>query len=376
MQVNNMKHLIWCAAAAALAFSCASPNRGVSSDSFVVEGSAPALNPGDTLYIADQTRAGFQILDTAVLDDDKCFRFVSSTDEPYVSGILCRQDIYHPLLVANGIYTKVDVPVEDDSLLVIVEGADNMAYYQLLRSQFAAMASIQPLYEKLTNPNTPPAEAEEAEAKLNEISNSLRGEVVDVMKANIPSAVSDIILQQLFRDLDDEQLKEILSLMESNPSPYAGHKEVQEAFLKKQETAVGKSFIDFTLTDVNGSEVALSSIVKANKLTLVDFWASWCGPCKAEMPNVVEAYAKFKNKGLEVVGVSLDQDPARWRNAIESWQMPWVHLSSLKAWACPAAQAYAVDAIPASVLIDANGIIVAKNLRGEELISTLSDMLK
>jgi thiol-disulfide isomerase/thioredoxin len=112
--------------------------------------------------------------------------------------------------------------------------------------------------------------------------------------------------------------------------------------------------------------------VGKSKYVLVDFWASWCGPCRAEMPYVVEAYQKYHDKGLEVIGVSFDNDKDAWVAAIGSLKMPWPQMSDLKGWESAAAGAYNIQSIPANVLIDEQGKIVAKNLRGEDLLDKMA----
>ena len=107
-----------------------------------------------------------------------------------------------------------------------------------------------------------------------------------------------------------------------------------------------------------------------------DFWASWCGPCRREMPNLVEAYAKYKNKGFEIVGVSLDQSGEAWKEAIEKLNITWPQMSDLKYWNCEGAQLYAVSSIPHTVLIDGEGTIIARGLHGEELQEKLAEVIK
>ncbi len=143
-----------------------------------------------------------------------------------------------------------------------------------------------------------------------------------------------------------------------------------------KKTAIGQQFTDFTLKTPEGDDLKLSDIVAKNKVTLVDFWASWCGPCRAEMPNVVKAYKDFKKKGFEIVGVSLDSDAEAWKKAIKDLNLTWPQMSDLQGWKCEGATLYNIRSIPATVLISQNGEILAKDLRGEELGKKLSEVLK
>lgn len=139
-------------------------------------------------------------------------------------------------------------------------------------------------------------------------------------------------------------------------------------------TAVGKDAPDIKLKNPDGKDIALSSL--RGKVVLIDFWASWCRPCRQENPNVVVAYNKFKNKGFDIYSVSLDQKADKWKEAIEQDKLTWAaHVSDLGGWNSAAAAQYNVRSIPSSFLIDKNGKIVAKNLRGEALDAKLTEIL-
>jgi len=134
-------------------------------------------------------------------------------------------------------------------------------------------------------------------------------------------------------------------------------------------------YIDFALPGTDNQPLRVSDYVGRNRLTLIDFWASWCGPCRAEMPHVARAYQAFHEQGFEIIGVSLDNDREAWLNAIREMQLAWPQVSDLKGWNCAAARLYGVESIPASVLVDSDGNVVAANLRGNDLYNTVGQLL-
>ena len=139
---------------------------------------------------------------------------------------------------------------------------------------------------------------------------------------------------------------------------------------------IGVQFTDFTMTDIKGENRKLSDYAGKGNYVLVDFWASWCGPCRGEMPNVVKAYEQYHPKGFEIVGVSLDNKKEAWEQAVKELGMSWPQLSDLKGWQCEAARLYGVTGIPMTLLIDPEGKIAAVGLRGEELLQKLAEIYK
>ncbi|MBQ0063770.1 MAG: TlpA family protein disulfide reductase [Prevotella sp.] len=133
--------------------------------------------------------------------------------------------------------------------------------------------------------------------------------------------------------------------------------------------AVGKALTNVKLPDMKGHMCNLTDFIGKGKkhVVLIDFWATWCGPCMREMPNVKAAYDKYHKKGFDVVGISFDNDATRWKTTVKENGWKWHHLSDLKGWKCAAGKMYNINSIPSSILVDGNGKIIANDLRGEAL---------
>lgn len=180
-----------------------------------------------------------------------------------------------------------------------------------------------------------------------------------------------VVTSEMEQDL--EAIERRYSLLNKNAQSGFYGKIIRQQIDDKKAGAIGSQAIEFAQEDVEGKSVSLSSF--RGKYVLVDFWASWCRPCRDENPNVVKAYNKFRNKNFTVLGVSLDNNRQPWLKAIKNDNLSWTQVSDLKGWNNEAAAKYNIQSIPQNFLIDPTGKIIAKNLRGPDLDSRLCEIL-
>lgn len=194
------------------------------------------------------------------------------------------------------------------------------------------------------------------------------------IKANLNSFVAwNMMVNRSVIDRPEE-FKDILDMFPEKLRNSEEGMKLQERIGIAFRTAIGRQAPDFTQNNAEGKPISLRSL--RGKYVLVDFWASWCGPCRAENPNVVKVYNTYKDKNFEILGVSLDEDRKAWLGAIEKDKLTWLHVSDLKGWQNEVAILYNVEAVPQNWLVDPNGIIIAKNMKGEELREKLLELIK
>ncbi len=196
----------------------------------------------------------------------------------------------------------------------------------------------------------------------------------DFVKNNPSSYVAPSILRNISYDMEAEEIEAAINAMDTNVAKTPIAIDLMARVVAMKAVSVGQKAPDFTLNDVNGNPVSLYSKV-GSKLLLIDFWAAWCGPCRQENPNVVKVYGQFHKKGFDIYGVSLDQKKEDWVKAIADDKLAWTHVSDLQYWNSAAAKMYAVNAIPANFLLDENGTIIARNLRGQDLSNKVNEIL-
>ena len=239
-------------------------------------------------------------------------------------------------------------------------GEEYMALYQQAREAAAAGNEEQ---------------ATQLMQQVEELYESTNTMQADFIRDNPGSYATPYFLSRVQYGMDVDELDKLVSALDPKLTEVPSIVALKERIDKLKTVAVGQVAPDFTMNDPDGNPVKFSDIYKKNEYTLLDFWAAWCGPCRQENPNIVAVYNDYKEKGFSVFGVSLDRDRDAWLKAIDDDKLTWEHVSDLAYWNNAAAQMYAVNSIPSSLIVDKNGKIIAKNKRDEELRETVSELL-
>jgi len=347
------------------------------SQGYTVTGIVEGCEEGDTVYLCNMEGFFSMVpVDSAYIKGGK-FTFKGNYDGA-VMRFLCPLHKGQSLQMATIVLENADFDVKITAEGSEVKGGTTGALYDEYEKGVEATygGESMALFGIVGDSTLTETERNAAKAKLDAINKRVADYKYNYVMSHIPSPVSDMIFPSLADEVSDEQFEAIIKKMEASGTLYANYKAVMAERAAQKATAIGEMYTDLALNSPDGKTVRVSDYVSSNKYTMIDFWASWCGPCLKEMPWVVKAYEAHHAQGFEIIGISLDNNKESWLKAIAKYNMPWPHMSDLKGWNCEAAKPYNVKAIPANVLIDQNGHIVAKNLREQELLDTLDSLFK
>jgi len=355
--------------------SCSKKEEG-----FTITGTIAGLDKG-TVYLENTDEKGNKtIADSAQINKDGAFTFTGKVSEPLLHTIKLKGEEYGAFFLLDNENIKVEAKKDSIFKAKVSGAAQNDIYKSFYDNEFKKIQSIAgPVYklsDSLSQNGKAKLTAEQQTMMdkkwkdLQTFADGLTDKFIRKNKDKIAAAL--VINDRIVSYGTPEQVKTYYAVLSPEVQKSVYGKQLKEAIDLNDKTAVGVAAPEFSQTDVNGKVVKLSDY--KGKYVLVDFWASWCGPCRKENPNVVVAYKTYHDKGFDVLGVSLDDKKNLWQKAIEKDGLTWTHVSDLKGWKNDAAVLYGVKLVPTNYLIGPDGKIVAKNLREEALQSKLKEI--
>ncbi|MDP3463197.1 MAG: TlpA disulfide reductase family protein [Bacteroidales bacterium] len=329
---------------------------------------------GQMLMLERRSNDNWVKLDSVVIEKGAA-SFSGKTDAPEMFFLSIKNQKGYLMFFAEA--SEISIVAEPVNMKgAVVNGSASHDRFQAFNKGVAAFdEQLYAVYEQYqqAQANQDSLKMKETETLYNETDSNKRKYLIDFIKTNNSDIVSHYLLHRNSHQFELEELEGLVNQFDQNiTSEYLT--DLRKRVVILQSVAVGQPFVDFSLENPSGEMVSLSDKV-GTKLLLVDFWAAWCQPCRRENPNIVAIYNDYKDKGFDVFGVSLDNDKAKWIEAIASDKLTWTQVSDLAGWGSSAGKLYGVQSIPHSVLLDENGIIIAKNLREDALREKVASIL-
>lgn len=358
-------------------FSCRKSAEG----EFIIEGEVNDLPNGKYVVLQKQDDSlGSINVDTTKLKDGK-FIFTGKASEPkmHVINILGEKSSAYVILESGDIKIKMD---KDSIQKNEYGGTHNNDELQKFTKETYKFAKKLETFEKVNRPKAIVAQQfkktevlKKIQANYDKLAKESSDFTLNYIKENNDSFISVLLIKSMFNNFDPN-LKEIQSYYSSLSDELkktSEGKSLEKLIKKFAIPDSGKKAPDFSAKTPEGKVLSLKESL--GKVTIIDFWASWCGPCRKENPNVVKLYNEFHEKGLNIIGVSLDKDAEKWKKAIADDQLTWNHVSNLQEWNDPIAKLYAVNSIPQTFILNKYGVIVARDLTGEALRNKVIEIL-
>jgi len=348
---------------------------GCHSTSYRIQGSVEGLENGDTLYFTSDMQDGVPS-NTMIVKDGK-FSLEGETDTIQLCMIYSarQHEINIPFFLEPG---NISISLSEEPGKSRVGGTDTNKEWQRLNDSVMVIGrEINSIAEHIYGNNIDQEEQQKGMERIEKLNVRFAGIVTDAAKRNIGNEFGYFLLTYYPEELIDNKTRlSLINEMPDNMRNRPAIKEMLTAIDTAAKTEEGATITDFSQQTPDGTMLSIMSEVSRNKITILDFWASWCGPCRQETPFMIELYNKYKDSGLGMVGISLDQEKDTWLQAIKSLGIPWPQMSDLKGWDNTVAKQFCINSIPHTIIVDKSGKILRRGLRGEELEQFVAEQLK
>lgn len=363
----NIKVMIMAAATAIVLTAC-------QSNSYKVKGTAEGLQDGDTLFFTTDLIEGIPS-DTLIIENGK-FTMEGEVDTVKLAMVYSARhnDINANFFVEPG---TINVNIARTPGGSRVSGTKCNEAWQVLNDSVNDIGRrINHIAERIYGQQLTQEEQEKGLAEIEKLNEHFREILVKSAERNIKNEFGYFLLTYYPKEyIDNESRLRLIQQMPDDMRQRPLIKQLETSITEAQKTAEGAILPDFKQASPDGTIVSIREEVAKHKLNIIDFWASWCGPCRQEMPMMVKLYEAYQDKGLGIVGVSLDMKEADWTTAIKTLGLPWTQMSDLKGWDNAAAKLFDVTSIPHTIVVDQQGKILRRGLRGEQLSEFVESQL-